>query len=91
MARKLRLEVGDLVLCTYKKDWSNIIGVVQKAELNEKSEMVAWGVFQYTIEWFTDKDLQKYDWTIKDLTHGNIIYLGNNANAAKVLYGIDPR
>lgn len=87
MARKLRLKAGDLVLCTYKGEWGNILGIVLKADLNDKSQMIAWGVFQYTIDWFTDKDLQRHDWTIQDLITGNIIYLGNNGNAARILYG----
>ena len=82
MARKLRLNVGDWVMHKSTKT----VGRVYDVSLNRPIEYAEWGLYQYKIAWSGNITLQLDDWTISDLSKGNVVPI-DNPNSVRVLYG----
>ncbi len=82
MARKLRLEVGDWVMCRPHK----AVGRVYDVSLNNHKEYHKWGVYEYKIAWKGDWGPSPNGWTIRNLSEGMLVHI-NNPNSVEVLYG----
>lgn len=86
MARKLRLEKGDLVLL--KTSWGNgfILGRVDEVYQNEKENWSKWGVYGYTIYWQGDDIASNSGWGISDITTNRLKYI-KDPKVINTLYG----